>query len=185
MRIRNGLIITLVALLSSSIFAAQIYKTTDKNGNVIFTDSPPEGQQAETVKLKPMTTISPPPAKPLPSAPQPKEGDAEKFSYNSVQILTPEPGETIRNTPVFEVIAAVDPDMLPKHSAILLIDGKPYGKRQKSLQFVLSEVDRGTHTLEVQIVDDSGKKQAGDSIEVYVHRTSQNNNAARPSAPSN
>lgn len=38
---------------------ADIFKTVDKDGNVVFTDDP-EGKEAEPVKLKPSTIYSPP-----------------------------------------------------------------------------------------------------------------------------
>lgn len=179
MLIRNGLLITLVALLSTSIYAGQIYKTTDENGNTVFTDSPQEGQHSEQVKLKPLTTITQPPVEPLPKSTSKQPDEDQAFAYNSLRILTPEAGETIRNTPVFEVVAGIDPNMLPRHSAVLLVDGQPFAKQQNNLTFVLSDIDRGTHTLEVQVLDADGKLQISHSIEIFIHRNTQSKRTPR------
>src|SRR5690606_42036520 len=37
--------------------SAQIYKTVDKDGKVIYTDKPPADQPAEAVKLPPINTL--------------------------------------------------------------------------------------------------------------------------------
>ena len=47
--------LVLSTLLASSLANAQVYRTTDSNGNVIFTDTPPPGG-AEEVKLNPTNT---------------------------------------------------------------------------------------------------------------------------------
>ena len=69
-------------LLSGTLLAlpatAQIYKTTDAEGNVVFTDQPPGGDtQAEQVELQPLNTTPPPPkvAPVKPPRPAPENSD--------------------------------------------------------------------------------------------------------------
>ncbi|RRJ83126.1 DUF4124 domain-containing protein [Aestuariirhabdus litorea] len=159
-------------LVSTPTLGAQIYRTVDPAGNVTFTDNPPEGQAAEAVKLKPMTTVSPPAVKPLPASTS-NDNDKPKdqpFKYDALRILSPEPGETIRGAGDLQVIAATEPEMRESDSARLLIDGKPFDSRQKSLSFALKNVDRGAHTLEVQVVDARGNTLISSRVEVFVHR---------------
>ncbi|WP_426414973.1 DUF4124 domain-containing protein [Aestuariirhabdus sp. LZHN29] len=179
---RLFVLITVGALTSTPTMGAQIYRTVDPAGNVTFTDNPPEGQASEAVKLKPMTTVSPPAVKPLPddSEPDDSETPSQEFSYTSLQILSPEPGETIRGAGDFQVVAATDPEMRESDSARLLIDGNPFDKRQKSLSFALTNIDRGAHTLEVQVVDRKGKTLISSRVEVFVHRANLGTPRATP-----
>ncbi len=182
MLIRNLLAITIALLISSGIFAAPtIFKTIDENGNPIFTDRPSEEQKAEPVELKPMSTVELTPATTTTdSQPEPAK-QTEPSSYNSLQILTPRHGDTIRDTTNFEVVAAVAPELLPRHSARLLIDGVAVDQSQTSLQFFITDIERGAHILEVQIIDGGNKIQISQKIEVFVHRTTHIKQFAEPS----
>ena len=65
------------ALLLAIPASAQIYKTTDEHGNVVFTDSPPPGE-GEQVEL-PQTNTTPPPPVVAPierPAPEPETVEA-------------------------------------------------------------------------------------------------------------
>ena len=59
-------LLILSLLLASTLASAQIYRTTDEDGNVIFTDRPPasEGSEVEAVELNPTNTTPPPEERP-------------------------------------------------------------------------------------------------------------------------
>lgn len=182
MLIRKLLTITIALLISSGAFAAPtIFKTTDKNGNPIFTDMPSEGQKSEAVHLKPMSTVTLTPATTTTDDQPAPTTEDEPSSYNSLQILTPRHGDTIRDTTNFEIIAAVDPALLPRHSARLLIDGAAVDQSQTSLQFFITDIERGAHRLEVQIIDGGNKILISTEIEIFIHRTTHIKKFAEPS----
>ena len=101
-------LLLLLALTVSSVASAQVYRTTDEQGNVIFTDTPPPGG-AEEVKLNRTNTT---PATELAEPPEPTEeepAEEEDIEY-TIRISAPADGSTIpMGTGSFTVIAATNP----------------------------------------------------------------------------
>jgi len=146
----------------------QIFKTIDSDGNVVFSDVPPAPQQSgEPVEL-PTPNV-------FPAAPdegktadgremwivdtdsEASEGDSAPAQYLSLTIRAPANDANIReNTGSFSVFASLDPPLRPDHSLQLLLDKVPAATAGRDAIFTLSNVDRGTHTLQAQVVDDSG-----------------------------
>ena len=78
--LRLPVIASFAVLLSSLFFfssfaASEIYKWKDKNGNVIFSDSPPSGSNAEEVRIKNNMRFDIPPSKEA-DAPKAGKGNA-------------------------------------------------------------------------------------------------------------
>jgi hypothetical protein len=80
------------------------------------------------------------------------------FHYQLLRILVPEPDATVRSMPG-ELIVSVsnDPALQEGHSYRLLVDGQPFGEAGRSPVFPLTNIDRGTHQLSVEILDESGR----------------------------
>lgn len=135
---------------------ADVFTYTDAQGNRVFTDQPHKG--AQRVEIPPsnnMTTTAPKsPAKKKLAAAKPKP----LFHYQLLRILIPEPDATIRNM-AGELIVSVnsDPDLQSNHTFLLLLDGKPFGEAGRSPVFPLSNIDRGTHQISVEILDELGR----------------------------
>ncbi|MGB1800832.1 MAG: DUF4124 domain-containing protein, partial [Gammaproteobacteria bacterium] len=103
--------------------AETVYKTVDENGNVIFTDKPSE--EAETIKIQELenTIDNPNPAKYKPSSPK-----AEKFSYQSFTVISPENGAGIRsNSGNVNISLSLKPALNPGHKIVISLDGKQVG----------------------------------------------------------
>lgn len=152
--------------------ATRIYRTVDEDGNVVFTDVPPRpGEPGEAVELGQSSTFSPPPAA---QAPQPSERtmrleewlgedgeesaeDAAVSSYSSLNIVTPADDAGLRdNAGNVTVTAEVSPDLQPGHVLELYLDGQLVQSTRSGSVFQLSNVDRGTHTIEVRVADAAG-----------------------------
>lgn len=138
--------------------AAEIYSYTDEQGNRVFTDRP-GGRAVEQVKPRP--TNSMPAAEPRDMlAPAPTAAPATKSAtnrYTQLEILTPLPDATIRdNAGGLQVSVGSTPQLLPGHAYRLLLDGSDTGLSGSNPQFALENVDRGSHQLSVQVVDQSG-----------------------------
>ncbi|RLQ23527.1 DUF4124 domain-containing protein [Seongchinamella sediminis] len=162
-------------LLCGTLFAlpalAQIYKTTDAEGNVVFTDQPPAGGSgAEAVELPRTNTTPPPPvmAPVRPGAPQQQEAATPV----SVSISSPADETTIpKGGGIFEVVAAPTPGLAPGQTLQLLLDGQPHGAPQTSKRWKLENVLRGPHDLVVRLLDSNGAVLASsESVRVYVLR---------------
>jgi len=103
-------------------------------------------------------------------------GPAVAQSDAAVTIESPASEETIHdnsgNVPV--MVSIKNGDALVAGGAIqALIDGQPYGPRQRTSSFTLEGVERGEHSLQVQLVDSAGKVIASsDAVKFYMWQAS-------------
>ena len=77
--------------------------------------------------------------------------------YLSAAIASPANDAAVRaNGGQLTVTARIAPALRPGHRAQLLFDGRPQGQPQAVARFHLTELDRGTHRLRIQILDAAG-----------------------------
>ncbi|GAB5452239.1 MAG: DUF4124 domain-containing protein [Halioglobus sp.] len=161
----------------NAVAQSEIYRTVDKHGNVVFTDTPPaSGVSSETVDMRPVNSAAPPPN--IPAREPPKE--KEEASSATVSITAPANESTIPMGPGnFEVVAGVAPALGPKQKLQLLMDGEPQGEPQGSRNWALTNVFRGQHDLTVQLLNADGDVvTTSEPVRVYVQRPSVINNPA-------
>lgn len=178
----------------------QIFKTTDADGNVVFTDVPPRAEQpAEKVDLPAPNTFTGEREVAVGSAAtgdqwivDPDAADAEGelplAPYNSLVISDPGNESNIReNTGTFSVMASLEPPLHPGHSLRLLLDDAPAASAGKEAIFSLSNVDRGSHTLQAEVLDNNGAVVfAGNPSVFHLQRYSKITAPNRPvPAPTN
>lgn len=148
---------------------AAVYKWVDEQGNVVYSDQPRPG--AEQVKVPPVSTY---PAPPLP--PRTAGADAPKApapAYTQVSIVQPSHDSTVRNNAGVVVISALlEPPLRSDlgHQIVLSMDGEPVGEPGPTTAIQLSNVDRGTHTLQVSVVDDAGEVLASSEPSTFHMR---------------
>ncbi|WP_335943738.1 DUF4124 domain-containing protein [Pseudomonas sp. G166] len=135
---------------------AQVYTYIDAQGNRVFTDQPRPGN-ARKVELPPGNRMPPPPASAAPT-PTAKNLPEPLFRYEMLRLLIPEPDATIRST-AGELIVSVtsEPGLQKGHRYRLLLDGQPTGAPGPSPVFALSNIDRGSHHLAVEILDEQDR----------------------------
>lgn len=164
-------------LLTCLSVRAEIHSYIDASGERVFTDRPPAGASSTTVQ--PQTTnrmsagqrlikLSPPPGS------LPVSDIEETPGYSQLQVLQPQPDATLRNTGrSIELVVSSTPALLPGHSYQLWLDGAPYGPSSTNSRWNVGEVDRGTHSLQVQLLDASGHSLIqSETLQVHVHQTS-------------
>ncbi|MBT8765732.1 DUF4124 domain-containing protein [Metapseudomonas boanensis] len=148
-------LLLLALLLLGQPVLAEVYTYVDEEGNRVFTDRPKPGD-AQRIELAPSNAMSPTsPAAPPPmvQAPIPRE-----LGYQLLRILVPEPDATIRDGEGNLIVTAVsEPGLHQGHNYRLLLDGQSMGEPGRSPVFPLKNLDRGTHQLAVEIVDDLGR----------------------------
>lgn len=171
---------TLYCLLLTASLAVQaqnsVYKTVDKDGNVVFTDAPPASAgKAEKVDIQRVNTT------PAVTKPEIKESAAVQAAdpnlapaEQDVQITTPANNETIPMGPGnFSVGVKVKPRLTLEQSLQLFMDGVPYGDPQRNAFWEMLGVFRGEHTLTVGIMDSKGEiSSMSDPVTVFVLRPS-------------
>ena len=147
---------------------AEIYKTTDKDGNVVYTDNPSPSRPSEKVKLKPITPL--PPAEYIaPPSPRSQKPESD-YSYETLTITSPANDSVIHNNGNVLVNVSVKPALLGNHKLRLLVDGEVLAGPQKNNTFAIENMFRGTHQLQVEIVDGKGKSLMQTASVIHVHR---------------
>lgn len=166
----NKVLFTLLVLFSANLLQAQeskkVFVTRDANGVLVFSDSPQPG--AEEVNLSSRANIMEATDPTLPSRKQPAK---EPFT---VEIAQPEDQGTVRdNTGSVYVSGKISPMFERGLRVRLLLDGKPQAEPQNNAVFILRDIERGEHKLQMELFDQSGKLIATSPVTTfYLHRAS-------------
>jgi hypothetical protein len=146
----------LVACLISLPAMAEVFTYIDAQGNRVFTDQP----GTRNAKRVPLATSNRMSANPSGAAPMTAAKNQAKplFHYDMLRVLVPDPDATIRST-AGELIVSVtsEPGLQQGHRYRLLLDGQPTAEPGPSPVFALSNIDRGSHNLSVEILDEQGR----------------------------
>ncbi len=186
----SRLLLLALLLLPLGSLADAIYRTTDAQGNVVFTDSPPaNATPADRVEIRPTNTARPPETVLPPVAEDTPDGTVTEvvLSY-SVTITEPVNEATVPNGPGnFAVRVKVTPALKVGANLQLFIDGEPRGELQRATTWNLTNVYRGQHDLTVGVIDSFGETLTlSEPVRVFVHRPSSNFNnkpVAKPRPP--
>ncbi|KAA0010407.1 DUF4124 domain-containing protein [Billgrantia pellis] len=161
----RGLMVGLVGvLLADMALATTIYRTTDAQGNVVFTDDPDSG--GEPVDLAPLTVVpsrdgrlaplSPPAGSEVPTNQAPGQPfmPYDTFRIRSPAQLTKLPASQAGN---LQVELAIEPSLRPDHRVRLLVDGQVSQSAMHTSAFVLNDLDRGGYELQAELLDGRGE----------------------------
>ena len=174
------LLIVLSFLLSLAVEAdtkvadTKVYKTVDKQGNVIFTDQPQKG--AEVIELHPLSTF---------------EGDAvadareqrvkassttpaSPKKYTSLSIIQPQPNESIW-LGAGDLVTKVDlmPPLSDGDKIQILLDGTLINESGMDTTFRHTNVNRGEHSVQAQVLDTHGNILiSSNPVTFNMHRSS-------------
>lgn len=178
---RRSLSFAVLGLLPA-LAAAGVYKWVDPDGTVHYSDAPKPG--SEEVHVSPPQTYTPAPYTPITPRPEPS---AAKVDYTSLTIVSPEAEANIwDNTGAVQVSFNLEPGLKTErgHKLLVLLDGQALAT-VTGISTTLDNVERGSHTLQGQVVDASGKVLiSSPAIKVHLHRQSVfSPNRARPPAP--
>jgi hypothetical protein len=150
-----------------------VYKWTDAEGNVVYSDEPRPG--AEQITVPEVSTYTP---APLLSRETDAPQDQEAISgYEKFQIVEPGNEATLRDSPGnVQVTLLLVPPLRQGDQIIVSLDGASQSQLPlTSTQFTLQNVDRGTHTLKATVVDNAGQAHAEtQTVTFYLHRQSIN-----------
>lgn len=161
--------------------SAQIYSTTDAEGNRVFSDQP--GPGASKVELPPTNAI---PRTPTTSySGEASDNDDSRSGnevvYQQLSITSPAHDSSLRsNEGDLTLTVVTDPPLSGNHLLKLSIDGVLSqtgvpGTGAATHQLTAHNIDRGTHELAAVVVDARGAElQRSPSITVHLQRTSLN-----------
>ena len=166
-------VLMIPALLFMFTAHAEIYKTVDANGNVIYTDKPSDN--AIPVTLPKTSAVSPTSAQSTPTneatTTNPMINDPTKKPYTKFEISSPLNQDSIQNQPILKVKLAVDPNLQNSDVIQVYVDGGPSGNAEHQTTFNLTIPNRGTHILSATLFDKDMKLlMRSNSITIYVHQ---------------
>jgi hypothetical protein len=170
---RNMRTLLLLLSLMPLITVGDIYKYTNPNGTVEYSDQ--RGKGAVEVEIGPLQTYTPP----LPKIKTTHDSESqpqEAVSSYQVSIVNPHNEATVReNTGRVEVTLQVKPPIEAdsNYTLQLLLDGQVVGRASTRLKYILTNVDRGTHKLQAKLLDSSRISVAqSEIITFYMRRIS-------------
>ena len=166
-----------VMVMLPQLSTAEIYKSTDAEGNVTFSDTPSGDGPSQQVELPQTNTSAPPPdIAPLTTSESDAGAEQDDAIAYKVAIMSPANETTIPMGPGnFSVSASVDPAPAGGSLLQLYVDGTASGEPQSGTSWSLTNVFRGGHDLTVGVVDKKGKQLAVSApVRVYVLRPSVN-----------
>jgi hypothetical protein len=155
-------------LVSLLIFAcatasAEVFRRIGPDGEVYFSDRPVPG--AERFELGPTQSIRMPTVTPRSAVAQQPAGaaagkqGAPAPSYAQFTVIKPSYDQGVRaNDGSVTVYLALQPALMPGHTIVLTVDGEDGDKIRtgESLNFNLSNMSRGRHTVAAKVVDEEG-----------------------------
>ncbi len=168
------LLLTIFIFLACTNAQAALYKYTNENGEVVYSDKapyegaeeliPPKLQVTPAVKLKPKTKT------------KPEEKD-KSTQYTSFQITSPTDQKSFHNSAGnISIELAIKPGLNIKAGDYIniLLDGKTIRKKTSSLSENIQHIDRGTHQIKAELRNKSNKLiKSSNTVTIYIHRFSK------------
>jgi len=153
----------------------ELWKWTDSNGVVHYSDVPGPGAVKVDLTVtegQPRPTVAAPAAGPS-SSTAAKPAAPATVTYTSLEIWQPEDQASY-----FEADSTVnvrlrsDPAIAADDSLLLYLDGKLIEGPRNALEYSLSGVERGAHSLTAQVLDIKGKEKIrSKSVVFYIKQT--------------
>lgn len=130
--------------------AETVYKTIDKEGNVVFSDL--KTHDAEVIEIPDAQVLDIPEVKSFKYAP--KKDKQKTLPYTKLSITSPSNDATIHsNEGNVNININLEPYLNEKDTVFVYLNGKE-ALNGKKLDFLLTNIDRGTHNIEVAVKND-------------------------------
>ena len=161
-----------LALLSGVAMAATVYKWVDAEGVTHYSDQPHPGGQEIDVQPRNLVSSSQGPAGASAAA---KPANAVAGTRYQCDLIRPENDEVFLNTSTVSMRLRLEPVLQPGDQIAIAIDGKRLQNQPTTgSEFVINDVERGSHQLMIAVYDRTGKEQlcATPSITFHVRQPS-------------
>ena len=164
------ILLAILSLVLPSVASAKLYKCKNDDGEVIYTDKPCDGQ-GEELKLPPLPTYTPravaPPARGSQAA-------VKSTDYESLEIVQPTNDKLIiSNSGTVTIAFKIKGPLLSLkgHRFALAVDGTKLKARGTTNQIRLDDLNPGTHTVKIFVVDEDDKELiSSDMISFHIKR---------------
>lgn len=151
--------------------AAVVYKWTDPDGVVHYSDQPVPGAQ----KIYTATSTTAPATAGAAGAPDARGAGAPKaasaLGYTQFSITSPTPDQTYYGDEVVGVHLTLEPDLKADQTITWHLNGKQLEQSPTSIDFGLPRLDRGTYIIAATITDQSsGESRTSEGVTFYVRQ---------------
>ncbi len=149
-----------------------VYKTYHPDGSISYSDQPSE--QAETIEVKPVDTIPAidvRSAQSLPARSAPSISDSGSAGvYQQFGITFPENGSAFYSgNGNVKLKIDINPALRDEDSIAIILDGQEIARTNRP-EYMLTHLDRGTHSLEVKLLNSQGQPMKSSRSEFTLHR---------------
>lgn len=176
------LVLMLTLTMLWPVTAQEVYKTVDENGNVIYTDQPPE-DDASPMDLPEISVVKMERPPPLPvSTVKAGEGATARNPYGAIQIVEPTADQSFWGSGSTLVVRLQAGQPLDDgHQVSYYMDGVKAGS-SPSMSQLFTDIDRGEHQVRAEIINENGAVLASSqSVTFFMKQQSQLN----PTNPNN
>jgi hypothetical protein len=168
--------IVLACLATFAGQAAVVYKWTDSDGVIHYSDQPVPGAEKIFTASSPSPAGSTPSAgtaKPAGSAPK-KKNVAPGLEYDQFAISSPLPDQTFFGDDVISAHLALEPALKPNQTITWHLNGKQLESTDPTAtQLTLPHLDRGTYAIAATVTDQAtGESASTDSVSFFVRQPS-------------
>jgi hypothetical protein len=156
--------------------AAVVYKWTDSDGVIHFSDQPVPGAEKIFTASGASTSASVSSARQAnPGAPAPKKNVAPGLEYSQFSITSPVPDQTFFGDDVIGVHLALVPGLKPDQTITWHLNGRQLDDQgSAATQFTLPHLDRGAYAIAATITDQkTGESLSTDSVSFFVREPSE------------
>jgi len=146
----------------------KIYRWVDEEGKVHFSDTAIPGTVEVQLKQNNLFTAN------TTNTPEAQISFADEDNHKATinyhaSITSPEDDQPLRsNDGTINIHVSIEPKKENEHSLQLYLDGKKLGSPQLSPTFRALNINRGTHQVQVELLDENGKQLAQTQI-ITVH----------------
>jgi len=162
-------LLSLALLLASLSIQAEIYRWTDEEGNVHFSDE--EHPDAELIPTPTPNTVPMPKFEPK----KPVVEEKKESPYKSFSISSPANDVTIKdNTGKLSVSLSIEPELNIENGDYirLSVDNRVVMAKTTSLNAQVPNIVRGSHSLKAELINKSGQTILSSSIQFHMKRFS-------------
>jgi hypothetical protein len=168
----------LICLGAAAALAGPVYKWTDENGVVHYSDQPhPDAKKVDVAPAQTYKSTHAPAA-----VPAQEESAPEGPPYKNCSVAQPQDQQEFANLEQLRIVVFTDPGLRPGDQIFVIMDGQQLGNAPGG-QYLLNPVERGTHTLQGVVKDGSGTPVCQTpGVTFSVHQPSVQNpvNPVRP-----
>jgi Domain of unknown function (DUF4124) len=155
--------------------AAVVYKWTDADGVVHYSDHSVPGAEKIFTAASPTPGGAASPAGLDQRAPGPKKPAANGLDYTEFSITSPARDQTFFGDDIISVHLALNPGLKADQTITWHLNGKQLSEQEPTAtQFALQKLSRGAYAIAATITDQqTGESQSTDSVSFFVREPSE------------